>query len=912
MTRSPERTHDARQVAAVVVPHTHWDREWYAPFETMRFQLVQFLDELIDVLEQEPDLPAFLLDGQAVMLEDYLEVRRGQRARVCALVAAGRLRPGPFYVQADEFHTSGEAIVRNLLMGIAVSREFGWVMREGYLPDTFGHVHQLPQVLRGFGIDTFYAMRGFGEDLEATGSQFWWRSPDGTRVLVEWLTESYSNAAIVTGDPATMALRHGVLVGYDSLPELLDRLASRSATGALLLLNGGDHLRVQRDLPHLVGALDDGVPEQLRLGGLEEFHDLVAARPLPDRVVQGELRSGARHDVFDGIGSTRTPMKAVNERTESYLTGVAERLDALASVLDGRSSADSLRYAWRELLKNYAHDSICGCSVDAVHEEMGLRFAKVGQAARAVGEHALARLARAAAPLPTPGVVPVVAVNPSAFPRTDRVEAEIVFDVTAPLGQRRFGYVQAEGARPEDLRLVDAHGQQVPFTVVAAEEVTVADALNRRKELLRDRISFLATDVPALGTALYRLVPTLAAHRDALPPDDTVQRTERALQNDVLRVEVSADGTLVITDLLTGRRSEGLLELLDDGDAGDEYGAGPLPDDYPLSSRDATWTVQAGPDRHSLLARAVLSVPAALTADRTARSPELVELPVSLTVRLLPEADRVDVSVAVSNPARDHRLRLRLPTGTGARFALAESAYGVVRRDRETPAGDQWQERPSGAFALRRFVAMQDDTAGLQVLTEGLHEYSCPSDGVLDVTLLRAVGWLARLDHPLRPHKVGPQLRTPGAQCLGAHAFRLALRPYAASATLGGLYRAAERFSVPLQGWAVQEAAAEGVADGAAPPPVGLDVAPADVVVTAVKTAEDRDGVVVRMFNSADAPVTAAVAPGFRVATAERCSLEETPGEPLAVADDGTLTLPLAAHQIATVRLRTATPGGGR
>lgn len=321
---------------AVVVPHTHWDREWYAPFETMRFHLVRFLDELVDTLERDPALPAFLLDGQAVILDDYLEIRRSQRDRVGALVRSGRLRPGPFYVQPDEFHASGEALVRNLLIGCQVSREFGWVTREGYLPDTFGHVHQLPQILRGFGIEIFYAMRGLGLDIEETGSEFWWEAPDGSRVLVEWLSESYSNAAVLTADAGVMPLHHGALVRYDSLTELLQRLGERSRTGVLLLLNGGDHLRVQHDVPEMVRSLDAAVGAQLRLGGLEEFHQLVDERPPPERVETGEFRYGSRHDVFDGIGSTRTPMKRTAEQTEAHLVGVAERLDALASLADGR------------------------------------------------------------------------------------------------------------------------------------------------------------------------------------------------------------------------------------------------------------------------------------------------------------------------------------------------------------------------------------------------------------------------------------------------------------------------------------------------------------------------------------------------------------------------------------------------
>jgi mannosylglycerate hydrolase len=291
---------------AIVVPHTHWDREWYAPLETMRFHLVRFFDELLDTVETDPDLPTFLLDGQAVIIEDYLEVRRDQRDRVARLVAAGRLRPGPNYVQPDEFHVSGEALVRNLLLGCQVAGEFGWVMREGYLPDTFGHVHQLPQILRGFGIETFYAMRGFCEDPDSFGSQFWWEAPDGSAVLVEWLTESYSNAAVLAPDPDQMRLHHGAIVRYDSLAELLQRLGQRAPTGVLLLLNGGDHLRMQGDLPAMVRSLNAGVPTDIRLGGLEEFHQLVASGPLPETVLRGEL-SFAFNEVLLFGGAGRRP-----------------------------------------------------------------------------------------------------------------------------------------------------------------------------------------------------------------------------------------------------------------------------------------------------------------------------------------------------------------------------------------------------------------------------------------------------------------------------------------------------------------------------------------------------------------------------------------------------------------------------
>jgi len=931
-------SHPAQDPLAVVVPHTHWDREWYSPFETMRFALVQFLDELIDVLEREPGLPAFLLDGQAVILEDYTEIRGDQRARLTALVEAGRLRPGPFYVQPDEFHVSGEALVRNLLIGCRVSREYGHVMREGYLPDTFGHVHQLPQILRGFGIDTFYAMRGFGEEVDAAGSEFFWRAPDGSRVRVHWLAESYSNAAVLTGDPESLSLHHGILVGYDRLSELLERLGSRSSTGILLLLNGGDHLRVQQGVPEMVASLDaeqskNGGPG-LRLGGLEEFRELTDQRPAPQAEFSGELRYGRKHDVFDGIGSTRTPLKRLNESTEARLSGAAERLDALATVLDGRSSLDSLRYAWRELVKNYAHDSICGCSVDEVHEEMNVRFARVSQVADAVTQDALARIAHTAAAQTVtasaartaddgsagaaPRGIPVAVVNPSAFPRSADVSVDVVPDSEVPLGQRRFGWTQSEsGTDWSGHVLIGPDGQRVPFTAGPAPAVTVEDTLDRRKEIRRDRLSFHAADVPALAPALYRLLPEDAAPHatPAVPSVPRTVREPRALTNDLLHVEIEPEGTLAVTDLATGRRHTGLMELLDDGDAGDEYGFGPLAGDDPLSSRHARWEVTEGPGEDTLTARTELAVPAALLPDRSARGTEhAVVLPVSLTVRLPRGADRVEAEVSVDNLAEDHRLRLRIPTGVETGHSVAESAYGLIRRSASPPSGEGWRDRPTGAFAMRRFAALEDDSAGLAVFTEGLHEYTHTDSHVLEVTLLRSVGWMARMDHPLRPHKVGPELATPGAQCRGPQTFRLALRPYGGSAHTCDLYRTAEEFALPLLTHAVQSTR-PGPAEQA--PPLGLSVTPSQAVLSAVKTAEDRDGLVVRVFNSSEAPVAATVTSRFPLAAAGLSDLEENWQQELDLKQDedaqhGVVQLPLHGGQIATLRLRPAAPTARR
>src|SRR5262249_4367395 len=120
----------------LVVPHTHWDREWYLPFEQFRLRLGAVVDRGLETLRPDPSFTSFTLDGQAIVLEDYVEVRPENEARLRALLAAGRLEVGPSYMLPDEILVGGEPLVRNLLLGRRVCRRFGVEPSgAGYLPD---------------------------------------------------------------------------------------------------------------------------------------------------------------------------------------------------------------------------------------------------------------------------------------------------------------------------------------------------------------------------------------------------------------------------------------------------------------------------------------------------------------------------------------------------------------------------------------------------------------------------------------------------------------------------------------------------------------------------------------------------------------------------------------------------------
>ncbi|TAK33972.1 MAG: hypothetical protein EPO21_11115 [Chloroflexota bacterium] len=444
----------------LIVSHTHWDREWYRPFQEFRFSLVELVDYLLDLLSRDEQYKYFMLDGQTVVLEDYLEVRPERRDELSGWIRAGRLLVGPWYVLPDEFLVSGESLVRNLLEGRRVASSFGQPMPVGYIPDPFGHVAQMPQILRGFGITSAAIWRGLGRDLRS--SEFWWEGLDGRSILALHLADSYSNAADLPRDSDLLKRR---------LTRIRAGLEPLASTPYIVLMNGRDHGFPQSELPEIIRAAATCCPDL----AVEHASLPIVMQRLSEQdgtswpVVRGELRSGERSPLLPGVLSARMWIKQRNAVCEALLEKWAEPFAAWAHLLLGEpDQREILRHAWRLLLVNHAHDSICGCSVDQVHDEMAPRFDQIEQLCERIIDKALGALARRVAigslPEGTPLCPGVVVFNPLAWPRSDAV----VLDVPPEL---------AGG-------LLDQAGENIPTQVVGPERTQSYDLDMPRQDVL--------------------------------------------------------------------------------------------------------------------------------------------------------------------------------------------------------------------------------------------------------------------------------------------------------------------------------------------------------------------------------------------------------------------------------------------
>lgn len=871
-----------RRFTAYIVPHTHWDREWYQPFRVFQARLVDVIDTVLELLE-DPAYRRFTLDGQAAVLEDYLELRPEREADLRRFVQAGRLRIGPWYVLADEFLVSPEALVRNLQFGRRVSRRFGEPLPVCYTPDSFGHVSQLPLLAAGFGLPAVVFQRGMGEDGERLGSEFLWRAADGeTELFAVHLIGTYSGGTALghvdweLTDPydPDLALRHlrAALYGVsgDELADLprwfaasLERVSgglTAHANGrALVLLNGSDHLFPQPNLPQVIREADAAFPDvEFVQGDVEEYVAAARASVGPLQVYQGELRGSRYQHILAGVLSARLYLKRANHAGQTLLERYAEPLTALAWCVTGCQPRALMREAWRLLLLNHPHDSICGCSLDSVHREMLTRFEGSRQLGDDLCRRALADLGgRRPANIQDVHAAAKDAVtvfNPLPFPQ--RRVVRHVLELPEGAGRR--------------LAVSDEAGTPLPFQA----EVSAVYAPGR-SDLKLDRVALeVLADLPPLGLANLALTQAAGSAGERVATDLGAHADHDGvitLANEHLEVTVTPAGAVTMLHVASGRRHELRLRLEDQADAGDEYDFSPLRGEAPVTFAAPTrrpTLVTAGPVTATVRLDYELEIPGRLADDRLSRV-GVARIPATIDLALAAGDPALGVTVRITNAAMDHRLRLRLDSGVDTNSVWADGHFDVVERPARPAARPDWFQAPPPTNHQRRFVAVSDGAAGLAVLNRGLPEYEAepgPNGTELAVTLVRAVGWLSRDDLLSRPQGAGPALATPEAQCLGEHLCELALYPFAGDWWQSDLLRVAQAFTAP-------PLAAAGGGAAAGHELVSLE-GPFDL--TAAKVADERETLIVRVANPAPVPAEGTLRVAWPVASAHVTRLDET------------------------------------
>ncbi|HFC9242199.1 TPA: alpha-mannosidase [Enterococcus faecium] len=791
-----------------IISHSHWDREWYMAYEQHHMRLIELIDDLLELFEVDPSFNSFHLDGQTIILDDYLQVRPEKRQAIQQAINEGKLRIGPFYILQDDFLISSESNVRNMLIGMEESRKWGTPVMLGYFPDTFGNMGQTPQLMKQAGISAAAFGRGVkpigfdnqvleAENYSSQYSEMWWKGPDQTAIFGLLFANWYSNGnEIPVEKEAALAFWKQKLADAEQY----------ASTNHLLMMNGVDHQPVQKDISKAIHLANELFPDYEFIHS--NFTDYLEAvqKDVPEDLgsVEGELTSQETDGWYTlaNTASARVYLKQWNTKVQRQLENITEPLATMAYEVSGNYPHDQLDYAWKTLMQNHPHDSICGCSVDSVHREMIPRFEKADEVGKYLAQDSLEQLTAA---IDTTGFpkdsFPFVIVNTAGIDKTGEAE------ITIELERKRFAegipeqlYQELENLPKRKYHVETKSGATIP--AILSEE-TVQFGYDLPKD--RFRVPYMARmikvtlpleNMPAFSWETFALVEGEAKAEEK---ETMIHQSGRIIENGPLHLTIEKNGTITMEDRKNKRKLNNLHIFEDIGDIGNEYiFKQPFCDQPILSSNKENSEVKVLVDTPEIAKISILQeMEIPVSADerlekeqqmvvefryrKAERSKEKRILQIKTIMTIRKDSKKIDFETTLDNQMKDHRLRVLFPTKLHVEHHEADSIFEVVKRPNHV--SKSW-ENPTNPQHQQAFINIHDEEYGVTVGNFGLNEYEVTEDGQIAVTLLRSVGELGDWGY----------FPTPEAQCLGEHRFNYSIE----------LHGPEEKFSTYLHAYAAQ------------------------------------------------------------------------------------------------------------
>lgn len=929
----------------ILVSETHWDREWYLSFQQFRKWLVKLIDDLVENLPSHPEFKHFMLDGQTCVVEDYLEIRPERKSALYALIQQNRIGVGPFYVLADEFLESGEGMIRNLLLGHKISESIGvQPMKVGYVPDTFGHIWQLPQILNGFGIQSMYYFRGyppvFGNHEEYRGKnektplEHFYQSPDGSKVLTLHHILGYGNAAGIADNKTPEDPVFPYYNAIMKIGETYNIAGPRTKSNLLLFMNGTDHRMAEWDLPDLIAKwnsnpdLTEEFPITFEHNTLFAYFEAIqklVEKGLMLPTLTGEARGSMYTQVTPGCISTRMNLKLFNWKCSRELEKYAEPFATMNWILGGDYQGAFIEHGWKWLIQNHPHDSICGCSLDRVHEDMITRFNWSYDNANDVAEFSCATIlsgidiAAIKAKMKAKYItnekrydICVLGVfNPNAFIGKQIVEDYVVLDPACT-----YHIYDSDGTE-----IKSAYIHYIPDYRTNVEE---GQYLYKRfqSHWTLGKLTLELDKLPACGYTVICLV----GKEGSLPAQKLQTQTQapQAISTSFYTISFNLNGSINVEDKANGIVYKNLNTFEDGADDGDEYDWAPLPKDvahlttnlqaeYTINTKNAIFTeVQAKLD---------FPVPFELLGDvdsvRT-RSEQKVSLNITTTYRIYANSPRIEVNTKVMNKAKGHRLRTLFPSNMETRFSYADDHFQVLKRTIALPPDQGWYQDMQGIYHQDTFVDLHNDQRGLAVLNRGLCEFEIistppqiePKSHSIALTLFRSVAWMSQRGHLGRKSGLnGPNLQTPGAQLMNQQfEFEYAILPHTGSWENGHIYTEAHSYNSPPRIFSEKQQLRNVKLTQKIPQTLSLvEITNPNVVFSSFKRSDRifgaKDGAICRIFNPSETSQTTEIKFGFPVKAVAKTNLLEQDEEKLVVTQNHSIQITIPPFKITTLRM---------
>lgn len=865
-----------------IVPHMHWDREWYFSTEESRILLVNNMKEIMDMLENNPDYPYFVMDGQTAILEDYLAVKSQDKERIKKLVEEGKLIIGPWYTQTDEMVVGGESIVRNLLYGIKDCDEFGDYMKIGYLPDSFGQSAQMPQILNGFDIKHSMFWRGCSERKGTGKTEFNWTSDDGSEVVVQMLPLGYAIGKYLPTDIDALKKR------MEKYFPVLDRGAT---TEHEILPNGHDQMPVQKNIFNVIEKLKELYPDrEFFLSRYENIFEELDKESNRD-TISGEFLDGKYMRVHRSIFSTRMDIKAANARIESKITNILEPLASIAYSLGFEYHHGLIELIWKEIMKNHAHDSIGCCCSDKVHKEIMNRFLLAEEKVDRLIEFYKRKITDAISCEKALDKLTIFNLMP--YEREEIIRAQIITKM------KSFEMVNDEDIKLDfqvihkeeiDAGLIDRqivhYGNYDPFMIYTIEFKDVVPAMGYKTYLIKESEFMIEKEYEAVNK----------------------------IDNDFYEIEVNENGTLKILDKKINKTFDNVLLMENGGDEGDEYDFSPLVDEKLIFNTHvkAEYSIKKNKFNNEIKISYRLDVPKNIESRKNSNIDGYVDFNISINVPN--DKARIDIVFDIDNQACDHRIRTYIPTNIASKFSVSDNQFGYIKRDVYDEAMDVWEkegwdERPDSIYPMLTFVGLSDDKHGVAVLTNSTREFEIVGEkfDTIAITLFRSVGFLGKEEMIRRPGRPsGIKLPTPDSQLIGNIIIDFSIATHEKSTLEANVANMAKQYLTPMVTYNKMPYNAMKLNNSEVSTPYSyslLKQCDENIVLSVIKKAEKEEGLIIRMYNPNEYEESTNLLFNRSIKEAVKANLNERKIEKINI-EDSSIKVKCRKNQVQTILIK--------
>lgn len=844
-----------------VIPHSHWDREWYFTTSRSKVYLMKDLGDVLNTLENDPEFKYFMVDAQGSLLDDYIKWRPQDKERISKLVNDGRLVIGPWYTQTDQLVISGESIVRNMYYGMKRCESFGKYMNVGYVPDSFGQSGNMPQIYRQFGIEDTLFWRGVSDDM-VKHTDYNWRGDDGSVVFTTQIPFGYYIGGNIPEEPEENE--------EFWQKECLEKAGGRSATRHIYFPNGFDQAPVRTNLPQLVKERNEKDPEnEYVISCIEDYIKDVKSENPELEEVQGELVIAKHMRIHKSIFSSRSDLKVMNTQIQNYVTNVMEPLLTISYNLGNEYPHEAVAEIWKLLFENAAHDSIGSCISDTANEDVYVRYKQARDIA-----------------------VNLVELHSRLIATNVKNDADMTFTAINTLPQKRKDTVIVKTYVPGGkFAIIDEKGNDVDYTIIKSRDLTdyvlsqtiMLDPSRKfyvPDQVLEVTMAIKANDVPALGYVQYSIDTQKDSHKETAD--------KKVLENKYYTIEVEENGSLTIVDKANNVTYKNQGILVENGDDGDSFNYSPPRKDMEVFSNESKCTVKiSGSDIYDQAEiHFDMVVPADL--DERAEGKVSVTMLVDMTVALRKDSKVIDFNVKVDNKGLSHRLCVLFDSQIVSAFNYADQQFGLIKRPNyyekemklymesmnnktEKKAGIQelanwandqstWQEPPISIEPTQSYVSLTDGKTGIAVIPQGVREYEVLDDSKIRLTLFRTYGFMGKENLIYRPGRASGEriIETPAAQLLKEMEFNFGFTSYAGDINDSDIDTLAKQYNTNLEVYTHAEFLngrlifSQREIEGQNAKIHSLFETEGNLVVSAVKKAEEDDGYIIRLYNGKD------------------------------------------------------------